>query len=328
MKNLFVILTFFILFIFSKAGIVAQDVDGWGKMGSKPEFYDIGKDDEKYNDKPVYFLKSTALVYDGFGTIAQGLKPDDYLGKRIRLSGNIRTINNDGWTGMWMRVDGDQIDKSLQFDNMGNRPIKGTTDWQKYEIVLDVPQNSRMIYYGVLMGGDGEVKISDLTFDVVGVDVASTNMITQQIDNNNYSSVPAKLKDLPDGILVKHTPDIVYADKTGKDTISYIWNFTTTVKPIGRDLEIIEFGVYTMINNEWVLSTITGKPFSNKDFREWYDCKKGKMKSGKEYSDKSNWYRNSLLQESKALWYYIGMSKEGELYKGSAIIDYLPEIKK
>jgi|GEM_PF-2245786 len=328
MKNLIIIISLFVLFIFPKARIVAQDVDGWSKLGSDPAIYDIGRDDDKYNDKPVYFLKTSAHANEGFGTIAKGLRPDDYLGKRVKLSGNIRTINNDGWTGMWMRVDGDQVGKSLQFDNMGNRPIKGTTDWQKYEIVLDVPQNSRMIYYGVLMGGDGEVKISELTFEVVGTDIALTNMFQQHTEDNNYSSLPVKLKDIPDGILVKHTPDIVYADKVGKDTITYVWNFTTTVKSYGRDLEIIEFGAYTMINNEWVLNTITGKPFNNKDFREWYECKKGKLKSGKEYSDKSNWYRNPLLQESKALWYYIGMSKEGELYKGASLIEYMPEVKK
>lgn len=324
----------FIIILFLSQNIFAQinmegSIDGWFKMGSKPEFYDIGINDETYNDKPAYFIKSNAIVYNGFGTIAKSVKPDDYFGKRVKLSGYIRTINNSGWTGMWMRVDGDQVDRSLQFDNMGNRPIKGTTDWQKYEIVLDVPVNSRAMYYGVLVAGDGEAKFSDVNLEVVGNDVPSTNMEITYTDNNNYSSLPEKLKGIPDGIIVKHSPDIVFAEKTGTDTTTmYAWNFATTLKSIGRDLEIVEFGAYTMYNGQWVLTTITGKPFTNKDFREWYNCKKGKLKSGKEYSDKSNWYSNPLLQESKALWYYIGMSKEGELYKGASLIEYMPEVKK
>ncbi len=77
-----------------------------------------------------------------------------YIGKRLRLSGYIRTINSSG-TGMWMRVDGNEMGKSLQFDNMGSRQIMGTTEWQKYEIVLDIPATSRGIYYGVLTTGSG-----------------------------------------------------------------------------------------------------------------------------------------------------------------------------
>ncbi len=140
--------------------------------------------------------------------------------------------------------------------------------------------------------------------------------------------MPQKLKDISDGIIVKHTPDTVYAEKTGKDTVIYYWNFVTIVKPMTQDLEIVEFGVYSWIGGMWVPNTITGKPFTNKDFREWYKCKKGKMKFGKEYSDKSNWARNPLLQKSKDLWYYIGMSKDGNIYKGTAMIDCLSEEKK
>ncbi len=309
--------------------IPGQDLDGWQKWGSKPEFYDIGVDDEKYNDKTAYYIKSNALVYDVFGTIAQSMKPDEYMGKRVKMSAYIRTINVAGWAGMWMRVDGDQIDKSLQFDNMGDRPIKSTTDWQKYEIVLDVPPNSRSIGFGVLLWGQGEAKFSDLRFDIVDSGVASTNMkMYEAPENSDYSVMPDKLTGIPDGIIVKHTPDTVYAEKTGKDTVMYYWSFVTTVMASTRDLEITEFGSYTWISGKWVPSTVTGKPFTNKDFREWYNCKKGKLKFGKEYSDKSNWYRNPLLQKSKALWYYIGMDAGGNLYKGTAVIDYLAEEKK
>ena len=310
--------------------IPSQDLDGWQKWGSKPALYDIGLDDEKYNDKPVYFIKSNAEIDSGFGTIARGTTNlAEYIGKRLRLSGYIRTINSARWTGMWMRVDGDEIGKSLQFDNMGKRPVKGSTDWQKYEIVLDVPSNSRGIYYGVLIEGTGEAKISDLTFEIVDSGVASTNMkVYEPPDNADYSTLPDKLKSIPDGIIVKHIPDTVYAEKTGKDTVMYYWNFVTTVKASTRDLEITEFGCYTWYNGKWELNTVTEKPFTNRDFREWYHCKKGMMKTGKEYSDKSNWNRNALLQKGKALWYYIGRDANGNLYKGTAIVDYMAEEKK
>lgn len=43
--------------------------------------------------------------------------------------------------GLWFRVDG-TTGKSLSFDNMQDRAVKGTTEWARYEIVLDVPEGA------------------------------------------------------------------------------------------------------------------------------------------------------------------------------------------
>ena len=42
---------------------------------------------------------------------------------------------------------------SKYFDNMRNRPIKGSTDWTMYEIILDVPENSYSMNFGILLAG-------------------------------------------------------------------------------------------------------------------------------------------------------------------------------
>ena len=155
-------------------------VDGWIIAGSKPDSYDIGKDEKNIrNQLPSYYLKSISDVKEGFGTIMRDIKSDEYIGKRIRLSGYVRSDSIDNWAGMWMRVDGKIPGKPLSFDNMVNRPIKGTNDWTKYEIVLDVPEISRAIYYGVLINGNGQIWLSDLSIEIVGSDVASTDLMKE-----------------------------------------------------------------------------------------------------------------------------------------------------
>ncbi len=57
-----------------------------------------------------------------------------------------------------MRVDGNET--TLSFDNMEDRPITGTTDWGKYEIVLDVPESTIKIFYGILLAGTGEAWVN------------------------------------------------------------------------------------------------------------------------------------------------------------------------
>lgn len=101
-----------------------------------------------------------------FGAVGQRFKADDYRGKSVRMSAYVRT-EDAGWAALWLRVDG-QMTVGLRFDNMDNRPIRGTTDWQKYEITLDVPEEGSRIFLGALLAGGGKMWVDDFQFDVVG----------------------------------------------------------------------------------------------------------------------------------------------------------------
>jgi hypothetical protein len=50
---------------------------------------------------------------------------------------------------------------------MSTRPIKGTTGWTKYQIVLDVPESSIDIAFGTLLDGEGEIWCDTFSFEVV-----------------------------------------------------------------------------------------------------------------------------------------------------------------
>lgn len=316
-------------FIFSQ--VKSNDGNGgWLLAGSKPKYYEIGPAMKQYNSKDVYYLKSVENVESGFGTILKQMDPKDLLGKRVRLTGNIKCENVMNYAGMWMRVDGNTPGVMLGFDNMVNRPITGTTDWQKYEIVLDVPDSSVNIGYGVLMDGNGSLWISDLVFDIVGDDVASTNMLPPERLKSvgNYTELPLEIMNIPDAIIIKHTPATPYAVKPKEDTANFYWFYKTSVKASFEDLEITEFGSYTWDGLKWVFGNVTGKPFEPKDFAEWYSCKKWKLKKGVEYTDPNNWNYSSVLKDGKILWYYIARNKKGELFKGTAIVDYTGEMKK
>jgi len=75
---------------------------------------------------------------------------------------------------MWMRVDGPEK-AILAFDNMESRIVSGTTDWTRYEIVLDVPQSSIAIAFGFFLGGSGKVWGDDFRIEKVDVTVPTTS---------------------------------------------------------------------------------------------------------------------------------------------------------
>jgi hypothetical protein len=302
-------------------------MNGWFS-GSKPELYEIGKADESYNESTVYYIKSREVPAVELGTLMKYISLKDYKGKRVKMSAFIKNENLENYAGMWMRVDSYVQGKMLSFDNMSSRPIKGTGDWQKYEIILDVPDYSAAIAGGLLISGNGRLWMTEPSFEIIGNDIPTTNILTEEYYKTfKDTDMPPELANIPNGIEVGHNPQTVSAVYNDKDSM-YYWVYKTSVKPINEDIEIVQFGSYGWAGDHWEFGTVTGKPFEPKDFADWYKCKDAKMKKGKEYSDKNNWNNARVLQGGKSLWYYIGKNKKGELFKGTAIVNSLPEMKK
>ena len=108
----------------------------------------------------------------------QTASPADYKGKKVQLSAWMRTEDaNDGGAHLWLRVDGQQSGTPLQFDNMTGRAPTGTTDWQLYSVVLDVPSDAKRLAYGVFVSGRGTMWVSGTKLEAVGPEVASTNLL-------------------------------------------------------------------------------------------------------------------------------------------------------
>lgn len=148
--------------------------DGWYLAGSKPTNYDTGVDQQALNNgRASAFLKAKANQ-EGFGTLMQDFSAAEYLGKRIRFSGFVKSEGVTRWAGLWMRVDGKTTNQPLAFDNMQDRAIKGTTGWQRYEIVLDVPEGATGIFFGILLDGPGEVWLNTTNIEAVSSAIPTT----------------------------------------------------------------------------------------------------------------------------------------------------------
>ena len=148
---------------------------GWFKAGNKPNSYEMGIDKGSGQDgKNAATIKSVEEKIEGFGTLMQQSKPDKYIGKRIKMTGFLKAEKVNGWAGLWLRIDQTGSQKPLSIDNMKDRKITGTSDWKKYEIVLDVPENASLIAYGALLDGTGQIWFDNLSFDIVDENVPLT----------------------------------------------------------------------------------------------------------------------------------------------------------
>ncbi len=140
---------------------------------ARGEGYDGGRDATVHHaDGRAIVLRSTGgASASAFGTYAQTLAADDYRGKRVRISGYLRSADATS-ASFWLRVDGPSGVQG--FDNMSNRALNGMRDWTAFAIVLDVPRDARTLHTGLLLSGTGTVWADDLRIDVVGGSVATT----------------------------------------------------------------------------------------------------------------------------------------------------------
>ena len=96
-----------------------------------------------------------------------------YRGKRIRYRAAVRVESeSDGKAALWCRVnrkEGGATSPIAAFDNMQDRPIT-SSEWQHYEIVLDVPEDASSINAGSITFGPCTTWIDDVTLEIVDKD--------------------------------------------------------------------------------------------------------------------------------------------------------------
>lgn len=141
---------------------------GWILSGSHPAEYEMGLDYEVVHQGKVsaYIKAKENVTHGGFSTLMQMFRADKYVGKRLRFTAFIKSENVRDWAGLWMRVDGKDTEP-LAMDNMQNRPIKNTNNWQSYSVVLDIKEEALGIAFGVLLSGEGCVWLDSIRFDEV-----------------------------------------------------------------------------------------------------------------------------------------------------------------
>jgi hypothetical protein len=126
----------------------------------------------------------------GYGEMIQNFDAGNYRGKRIRLTGWVRSEDVTGAAGLWMKVGGNNsCDRHStayahnycsmpceNSDNMENRRMVGTEDWTRCEIVCDVPDGASNISYGARLFGAGQIWFENLKIEVVGRNVKTTGL--------------------------------------------------------------------------------------------------------------------------------------------------------
>jgi hypothetical protein len=143
--------------------------------GGKPAGWSINPLETVFaDDKVVHGGRWSARIErksdsPGTFTYISRFIPMNFSGTSIELRGFLRTEDVSGFAGLWMREDGESGEsRVLEFDNMEDRGLKGTTTWYEYSITLPVRPEAKRLLFGVIVTGTGKAWADDLQLLVDG----------------------------------------------------------------------------------------------------------------------------------------------------------------
>lgn len=150
-----------------------QGMEHWSRTAngdnSPNPYYEVGVDRSVHHgDSPAGYLKASVPSPEGYGVLRQDIVANAFRGKRIRFSAYIKTKDIDEVSGLMIAVIGTNIHEIWSPEK---NPVIGTTDWTRYDYVLDVPQEAGSFMFGVSIKGRGTIYATDFKFEVVGNDV-------------------------------------------------------------------------------------------------------------------------------------------------------------
>lgn len=94
--------------------------------------------------------------------IMQSFKAEAYRGQRVRLSAYLKMEDVTGDAIMQVSARGRYAD----FASSGTGLLRGTRDWQRYELLYDVPEDADTLSIDII-SGSGQLWVDDVQFEIV-----------------------------------------------------------------------------------------------------------------------------------------------------------------
>ena len=166
------------------------------------------------------------------------------LGKHICVTGWLKSSNAQKWASAFLLI----FTKDYQskgwsrVDNMSDRPIVGTTDWQPVKFVTDVPNQPCVIYFGPDLYGPGELWGDDFQINLAGADdpITDSRAWRQSIDTSQAYPMTTDFVNTHDG-----SPSICFAYAGPDNASGKSWTW------YGHDLRYPESKSYAGHTVRW-----------------------------------------------------------------------------
>jgi hypothetical protein len=140
-----------------------QHLQHWRMMASRTTHED-GVERSSREGQASAFLRSTKASSQVVATLRQTIRADDYRGKLLRFSGDVKVEQVEQQAGLYLRT-------NLQAERLKEENVlQGTHDWMRYEATTHVPEDALFIRFGVVLTGTGQIWLANARLEVIEQD--------------------------------------------------------------------------------------------------------------------------------------------------------------
>lgn len=116
---------------------------------------------------PAGFIRNRVANPLRIGSFAQIASAHAYLGKRIRLSGYVKSENATRGELTVVLMDNNEQGQHVFISGTNGKLVKGTQDWTLLDLTVDIPTNTATIGLGLMSTGKGTVWTDGFKIEVV-----------------------------------------------------------------------------------------------------------------------------------------------------------------
>ena len=86
---------------------------------------------------------------------------DDYRGKQLRFSGDVKVERVEQQAGLYIRTN--KQGERLRTENVA----RGTYDWMRYEVTISVAEDATFIRFGLVLYGKRQIWLANARLEVI-----------------------------------------------------------------------------------------------------------------------------------------------------------------
>ena len=135
-------------------------------------------------------------------------------------------------------------------------------------------------------------------------------------------ALPDKLRQVPVGLTLWHSPNPVYPQPNPEQPGGYVWQHGTSIRSdVNEPLTVVECGSFIWYSEAGWQANLHETPA---EFARLFHCPDGRLLPGRTYTFARNYrYADNAgrLYGGDALWYVLARDKAGRLYKGFGLIE-------
>lgn len=130
----------------------------WWIQGTTPDFYSFEVAPGMTGGK----ITAQQTLVDGSAVMGRTISSSEFKGRRVKLTGEVRTNDVTAGAGLWLNATETLHGKVIASNDGFDQAMSGSNNWKSITLETTVPSAADWLNVGVALQGPGQVEVRNL----------------------------------------------------------------------------------------------------------------------------------------------------------------------